>query len=269
MVVGIKNIWDFFGNLTLSVWILLSVAFDAVIGSAIIQVYRPVFSPLNYLMLPDWIVNYGFKHLSVTWWVFVFLLLLFLLGINIFVCTTNRVAALVKERSSFLRFAPHIMHYAFILLLLGHLSSYLVGFNSHDNIIKEGEVISVPHSDLRIKLEDLRIEYEKERPVALKVGNEISLIKGGPRKVSATLVFIKPDQSVETRVIAVPRPTWYQGLSFHIKDFYPKKGGLSERPYLNLIIRKDPGLRILIIGAAVFVLGLLPYLFSVMKMKHS
>jgi len=260
MAMVIKNIWDFFGNLTLSVWILPAVAFDAVIGSAIIQIHRPIFSSLNQIMLPDWIINYGLKNLFITWWVFVFLFLLFLLGINIFVCTTNRVAALIKERSSFLKFAPHIMHYAFILLLLGHLSSYLVGFNSYDNPIKEGEVIPVPHSNLRIKLEDLKIEYEKKEPAALKEGNKISLMKGGAKKVSATLSFMKSDQGIEKRETGILRPIRYQGISFHIRDFYPKKEGLTGTPCLNLIIRKDPGLRILIAGAVVFMLGFLMYL---------
>jgi hypothetical protein len=266
MAMAIKNIWDFFGNLTLSVWILPAVAFDAVIGSAIIQIHRPIFSSLNQIMLPDWIINYGLKNLSITWWVFVFLFLLFLLGINIFVCTTNRVAALAKERSSFLKFAPHIMHYAFIILLLGHLTSFLVGFNSFDNPIKEGEIIPVPHSNLRIKLEDLKIEYEKKEPAAIKKGNKIFLTKDGPKKVSATLGFIKPDQGVERRFIGILRPTWYRGLSFHIRNFYPKKEGLTGTPCLNLIIRKDPGLRILIAGAVVFMLGFLPYLFLAIKM---
>jgi cytochrome c biogenesis protein ResB len=246
MIVAIKNIWDFFGSLTLSVWILLAVAFDAVIGSAIIQIYRPIFSPLNHLMLPDWIANYELKNLSIAWWVFVFLLLLFLLGINIFVCTTNRIMALIRQKSSFMKFAPHIIHYAFIMLLLGHLTSYLVGFISFDNPIEEGETILVPHSNLRIKLEDLSIEYEKSKAVALKAGSKISSMKGGPRKVSASLGFIGSDNNIEKKEIAILRPIWYQGFSFHIRDFYPKREGISGKPHLSLIIRRDPGLKILL-----------------------
>ena len=157
------------------------------------------------------------------------------------------------------------MHYAFIILLIGHLACYTAGFMSFDNLIKERETISVPHSELKIKLENLNIEYEQERPVAIKANHKISLVEGGAREVSATLSFIQPDQKIECKTIGVNRPIWYQGLSFHIKDFYPKKEGMPEAPCLNLIIRRDPGIKIIIAGAIIFTLGLLMYLFQVIK----
>jgi len=260
-----SNIWNFLGKLSLAVWIILALTIDVLIGSIIIHIYRPFFSPLNQTMLPDWIINHGFKNFNITWWIFVLLFLLFLLGINIFVCTTNRVVTLIHQGGSFLKFAPHVMHYAFIMLLFGHLACYTAGFMSFDNPIKERETISVPYSELKIKLENLDIEYQQERPAAIKADHKISLVKGGAKEVSATLSFIQPDQRVEWKTIGVNRPIWYHGLSFHMNDFYPKKEGAPGEPGLNLIIRRDPGIKIIIAGAVIFTLGLLMYLYQMVK----
>ncbi|MDY6973916.1 MAG: hypothetical protein SV775_16585 [Thermodesulfobacteriota bacterium] len=266
MIAVVRNVWDILGSITLSIWILIAVACDAVIGSAVFQIYRPVFSPLNHLMLQDWIAQYGFKNLSITWWIFLFMFLLFLLGINIFVCTTNRVVILARQHSPWLLFAPHIMHYAFILLLLGHLSSFIIGFNSHGVNIEEGQIIPVPHSEVKIKLEDLNIEYEKGGSPSQREGNNVRLGQQGVREVSAILWFIRPDdQTFQKKVIGIPRPVWHDGLSFHINSFYPKTEKEPGTPSLSLIIRKDPGIKVMMAGATVFTVGLFMYLFQMIK----
>lgn len=126
-MVAIKNIWNLFGSPTLTVFILLAIVVDLEIGFFLFRSFPSVFSPLDRLMLFEWLRTYGIESITVTWWFFVLLFLLVVLAANTVVCTTDQVIALIKRRKRFsdiraflLKFAPHLMHIAFVLLLLGH-----------------------------------------------------------------------------------------------------------------------------------------------------
>ena len=90
--------------------------------------------------LMTWIDTYGRHNLAVTGWFFVLLVLLFLLCCNTFVCTTERTLRILRNHQQqsaaklLFRLAPHCMHYALLLILVGYLCSYLFS-------------IVVPHPD--------------------------------------------------------------------------------------------------------------------------
>ena len=266
-MVAVKNIWKFFGSSTLTVFILLAVVLDFEIGFFLFRSHPSVFSPLDRLMLFEWLRTYGLESITVTWWFFVLLFLLFILTLNTVVCTIDRVIALIKIRGKFssipvflLKFAPHVMHVAFVLLLLGHFTSYTAGFNLFNNILRQGIVMRVPHSDLQLSLEKLKVEFYKNEDVF------IPDLAGKARDVVADILIIDPandnfKHGIKKK-ISINRPAFYQGVSFHLKDFYPRNESNKSVPYVNLIIRKDPGIRILAWGTILFTIGLVMYLFQ-------
>ena len=266
-MVAVKNIWKFFGSSTLTVFILLAVVLDFEIGFFLFRSHPSVFSPLDRLMLFEWLRTYGLESIRVTWWFFALLFLLFILTLNTLVCTIDSVVALVKRRGKFsstpaflLKFAPHVMHVAFVLLLLGHLTSYTAGFNLFNNILRQGIVMRVPHSDLQLSLEKLKVEFYKSEDVF------IPDLAGKARDVVADVLIVDPandnfKHGIKKK-ISINRPAFYQGISFHLKDFYPRNESNKRVPYVNLIIRKDPGIRILAWGTILFTIGLVMYLFQ-------
>ena len=273
-MVAVKNIWKFFGSSTLTVFILLAIVADFEIGFFLFRSFPSVFSPLDRLMLFEWLRTYGFESIQVTWWFFVLIFLLVVLAANTVVCTTDRVVALIKRRKRFpstraflLKLAPHVMHVAFVLLLLGHFTSYTAGFNSFNNILRQGIVIRVPHSDLQLSLEKLKVEFYKSEDAP------IPDLAGKARDVVVDVLIIDPANNNFKhgikKKISINRPAFYQGVSFHLKDFYPRNESNKSVPYVNLIIRKDPGIRILAWGTILFTIGLFMYLFSVYRQVGS
>ena len=258
----IKNAWEFSGSRSLSAWLLFGIAIVISIGSVIMRHHQPVFYSLGRVLLPEWIGTYGVENLSITWWLFLSLLLFFFLAVNTFVCTTNRVIGLLEKFTSlhkstfFLKFSPHIMHIGFILLLVGHLISHTIGVNLTNNIIQKNGTISVCLSDLKVGLKDLKVEFEK--------GTLFKSLEGSPKNISASLSFIGP-KCIKDKVISINRPVWFNGLSFHMDDFYPKSKFSKRTPYISLIIKKDPGIKLQLTGVALFAFGLFIYIFLLIQ----
>ncbi|MCD6353452.1 MAG: cytochrome c biogenesis protein ResB [Proteobacteria bacterium] len=267
MSISIKNMWEFSGRWDISVWLLFGAAVDLMIGSAVMKQHEYVFSSLSRLTLQEWTGTYGMGNLNITWWFYLSILLLFLLAVNTFVCTTNGVIVLLKRFSSmskqvfFLRFSIHIMHISFILVLAGHLVSHVAGVNLPNNILQKNGTISVCSPNFKVGLKDMKIEFEKE--------TRFKTLEGDVKDVSAILSFADSKMCVQEKLISVNRPAWFEGFSFHLDDFSPKSEGSKREPYIKLTIKKDPGVSLQVAGVAFFSIGLSVYLFSVIRSRFN
>jgi len=265
MPLFIKNIWNFAGKWSLSVYLLFGIAIDLIIVSVVMKQHESVFSSLGRVMLQEWISTYGMGNLNITWWFYLSILLLFLLAVNTFVCTTKGVVSILRRRSSmgrkafFLRLSIHIMHASFILVLAAHLVSHITGVNLPNNILLKGRAISVCSSDLKVELKDLKVEFEK--------GTYFKTLEGNVKDASAILSFTDSGKNVQERLISCNRPVLFGGLSFHLGDFSPKSEGSKLTPYIKLIIKKDPGVRLQVAGVALFSIGLFVYLLFVIQSR--
>ena len=123
-------IWKKLAGIHLTIVLCLLLAADLSFGYVCLNRNEILFAPLNDVGLIAWINTYGRCNLKSTAWLLALLVLLTLFCINTFVCTTDRVARLIRHRKKYprlrllFRLAPHLMHYALILILTGYLSSY-------------------------------------------------------------------------------------------------------------------------------------------------
>jgi cytochrome c biogenesis protein ResB len=257
----IKKFWDFLGRSSLSIWLIYALSIDILVGSVIMKHHPRLFFSMERLMLQEWIVSYGTEGLHITWWFFLALFLVFLLAVNTFVCTTNRVISIIGRFADsdrygfFLRLSPHIIHVGFMLILLGQLISHTLGVNLHSNILHVGGRKAVPCSDISVALTDLKIEFFEK-------GTHFLGMEGKPENVAGILSIID-SEGVHKRTISINRPVWHKGWSFHLENYYPKSKGMARAPFINLIIRRDPGIRLMAAGAVIFAAGLIIYLFFV------
>ncbi|NOX81228.1 MAG: hypothetical protein GXP57_09140 [Deltaproteobacteria bacterium] len=246
------------GDARLSLWLIYALFADILVGSMIMQRYPELFYPLQDRFLQQWLLSYGAGNPRLTWWFFVALLLLSALALTTAVCGTDRAVAVVARfsrddiRGSFLRLAPTVVHVGFLLLLAGQLVSHTLGVNSHGNILAVGGAVRAPGSGIKVVLRDLKVDFFGRDTRFLGMAGKV-------RDCTGTLAIV--DRSgIHRRRISINRPVRYRGWSFFIADFYPKTRGAKKPPFINLIIRKDPGTGLLAAGAIVFGLGLVMYL---------
>lgn len=260
----VQAVWTFFGSAILSVWVLLGLVLVLCCGYYLFETAPSLYEPLNRLLLWDWIKSYGWHNLGNTWWFLCFLVLLGLLVANTFVCTWQKVLIIARRgnkgsRLDFaLRFSPHVMHVAFIIILASHLVTYVFGLNVQNNLVLLGKEILIPSSEIRLRLDSIKsVFYQGER---------LAFFKRRALSQAISLSLTNTDGSVVKKVLAYNSPIWHGGYSIHLKNYYPKaKTSMPRRPYANLIIRRDPGVKTFFFGTAVFVVGLLAYLWQALR----
>jgi cytochrome c biogenesis protein ResB len=254
----INKIWHGLGNIHLTVIVLLLLAADLAWGFYCLKFNNVLFQPLNETGLSQWIRTYGINNLSDTIWFFLLLILLFVLCVNTFVCTTDKVALLLKNRSHytdktryFLKFSVHIMHYALIIMLTGYLFSYLFSEVYPSKTLLPGGQVHLKSAGLTIFLSHLKLDYYE--------GQRLDYFENRVIRIAGHLKLRRKGET-RCKVISCIRPVWFKGYVISIKKYAPaQKGGMGQRTHLTLQIRKDPGLKFYFIGMGLFIIGLLMY----------
>lgn len=261
--VHIGKIWRALGSVNLAVPILFLLAADTGIGFFTLRSGDNPFRYFNDSGLVEWTRTYGLHRQAETWWFFLLLILLFLLALNTFVCTTNRVAAIFRTHRALglsrLPFvlSPHVMHYALIVILLGFLSSTLFADVFPNNPLVPGKAVRLSPTDYFVSLEALHVDYYQ--------GERLAAWRKRALNAHAMLQFTSGSGAMVHRCeVSINRPARFHGFSVHLKDFGPQYegGGMSRRPYVNLTIKRDPGLSLYFTGTGLFVAGLALYLIE-------
>jgi hypothetical protein len=263
-----RTLWQKVGSVRLTVVLCLMLTADLAWGYLCLKDRATLFAPLNDVGLAAWIDTYGRHNLMHTAWFFILLGLLAVLGLNTFVCTTDRVAVLLGRRAQigpnrlFFKLAPHLMHYALILILAGYLSSYLFARVLDTRTMVPGGSMTLPDTAVRVAFTAFDpVYYQSERLPAFK-----------HRVLQPRARLIVTDQGpAEEKILSLNRPVWAAGYGIFLKNFTPKtaSGGMGRRPRIDVSIRKDPGVRLYLAGIVLFTFGLGVYLVERLFNKGS
>lgn len=252
-------IWKKLGGIHFTVALCLLLAADLAWGYVCLNRRTTLFSPINDIGLAAWLDTYGRYNLVHTAWFFLLLALLTLLCINIFVCTTDRIVGLARTRAHFtswrfiMKLAPHAMHYGMIIILIGYLSSYLFARVLETHTLTPGASMTLPGVDARVTFTSLDPEYYQ--------GERLPEFKDRVLRPRARL-SIEEGRHRRDVVLSITRPVRVKGHGLYLKDFAPKSkgGGMGREDYIDLTVRKDPGVGMYLAGILLFTAGLGVYL---------
>ncbi len=252
------RIWHLAGNIYLTMGIIGCMVADLVWGYGKLKSHMDVFTPINDRGFLAWAATWGSESLSITLWLFILVGLMALLSVNTFVCTTDRVITLIRFRHRFksawrffLKFGPHVMHYAMLIMFLGYLVSYLYSGTHLGKVLLPGKTITVDR--VSITLKKLDIDYYE--------GDRMPHFQKRAIAVSAALEF-SDGETHKSGVLSYNRPALFRGYSVHLRGFKPrsKSSGMSTgRRYITITVKKDPGMKFYFAGMGFFVLGLFMY----------
>ncbi|MCK5313280.1 MAG: hypothetical protein KAJ62_14285 [Desulfobacteraceae bacterium] len=261
----VKNIWHWTGNIYVTMGIFCLMILDLLNGYVMLKYHAHIFEPINDLGFIKWAVTFGKESPDKTAWLFILVIFLALLGVNTFVCTTDRVIKLWQNRHRFkrvsrfiLRFGPHVMHYSMLIMFLGYLVSYLFSSTYLGKVLLVGKTISV--SNITITLEDLNIDYY--------TGNRLVGMEKRAIDVKAKLCLKSGDKDKIAK-LSFNKPILFDNFSIHLKDFSPhtKSNGMGRPKFITLIIKKDPGMIFYFTGMIFFTLGL--FMYSLEKIEET
>lgn len=229
-----RSLRRFFSSINLSIWLLLAISFTLLTGSFYAKLLPAVFSKLNFMRFQDWLPDHSLES---SWWIWLLFILLTLFGINTAVCTAERLWELLKKRREYpfttftLLISPSVMHLCFLVIIGGHAISQ---FSSDVRQLpaRGGMEITLPSGTITVL--DSQCSFRSEPGLTEML-----------RSCTARLSF-SSKQGTVTSSAGLLQPTFLGGYSIHL--IIAGKTDQGKKPNMNLIIKKDPGLPLILLG---------------------
>lgn len=236
----IRKIWNLCGDMKVNFWLIFAVSISLAVGSYYVQGYPKLFSPLNNSLVQDWFAEFGKYQLGHIWWLAVLFILAFLLGLTTFVCVMKRINQLWPQRKQLgfrafsVRLSPSLIHLCFLVILVGHFSSLIIGY-SQTFPLPLNQKIALPEGR-SVEAIEQRFEYYTAPEV----------INGTIKQCTAVLKIQSPE-TTEIRELSILHPIHTNGWSMHLDYFVEKDAQQTQAvPELKLIVKKDPGVALVI-----------------------
>ncbi|MBN2751218.1 MAG: hypothetical protein JXQ84_00765 [Rhodospirillaceae bacterium] len=252
------RVWRAVGSIHLTVVVCFLLTLDLAIGYLSLRANLGIFVPLGDVGLFSWLQTYGVHNWHATAWFFALLVLLTVLSLNTFVCTTDRLVHIVKSgrgRAGWrVKLAPHVMHYAVLLILAGYVCSYVLSSSLPGRALRPGESLDLPDGAGVVTFVDFAPEIYH--------GNRLEGFDGYVLAANAQLVLTSGGVRREA-VLNFNSPVYWGGYGLFMNDFAPRKGrGGMKQTFIRMTIRRDPSSLVYLAGLALFVLGMGLYVFD-------
>jgi hypothetical protein len=247
----LQSIWRFCGSVRITFYLLMLVSFNLAIASCYVKSNPHIFSPLNNLLLQDWFRLYGKNNFDKIWWLWTMFALLIALGFNTGICTLDRIRNLLTNRYNMdirvvlLKITPSFIHICFLIMLSGHLLSMISGVNKTIPLTPELEILS----PIQAKVTDQHCDYFTSP----------ELLKGHLDQCTVSLK-LQTGREELMKQLSILNPFTYQGFTFHLTR--AKKSGEEG---LQIIIKRDPGLKFILFGFTILILLMLWYFPKLQK----
>ena len=158
--------------------------------------------------------------------------------------TGNESRIIYGDKNRFFAFAEVLAHFAFILLLLGHLITCVYGSKSIDNITWKNYKTAITGNNFSILLHDIGMKFYPG---------------GQPEDFSADIGIFKENSEVARKIIRINYPLFYNGNVIYLANLgYDRSSGW---PYAVLTINRDPGAKFVMWAGIFFIIGLLGTFF--------
>ncbi|MDR0441148.1 MAG: hypothetical protein LBI59_09250 [Candidatus Accumulibacter sp.] len=257
---AMKKIWNIAGSSNLMVVLCALLTLDLGWAYFGLEKNLPLFAPMNDVGLYKWLTTYARYNLGESAWFLLMLVLLTLLALNTFICTTERVILLIRRRSGRLRsLGPHVMHYAMLVILLGYLLSYLLSSSYPGNALRPGASIDLPEGRGRIT-------FLSAEPSVYR-GERMRFFDGYILDPGIRLKLVSENETREV-TLAFNRPVWFEGFDIHLIDFISRRGTRGLRR-IKLIVRRDPSSAVYLSGLGLFFAGLLLYGWDMFSRRNA
>jgi len=225
--------WRFLTSLTTCAWVSLAFCVAGAAGSVLLGRYPEIFSDMDAQVLAGWFARKGFAAPGPTLWLYGLLAATALLAANAACCTLERLLQIFRGKVTLRRLLPHIMHIAFLGVVLSHLVSSFSGDRIPGIAVPEGGVVPVGETGWVLRLDRLHVDMAPE---------------GYPRDFSAAVTLFRDRNPLAWGVVRANEPLFHEGYGIYLKDFGPTPWGA---PYAVFDANRDPG------GVAILVFYLL------------
>lgn len=238
----IRAVWRVLTSLSTCVWAGLAFVVAGAIGSVVMGRYPGIFSDMDDSVFAGWFARKGFLAPGAAAWLYGLLLATAVLGVNAACCTAERLVQLLRGRVALRRILPHVMHLAFLGVVLSHLVSSLYGDRVRGMAVFEAGVVPVGGTGWALRLDRLDVDMAPE---------------GYPRDFSAAVTLYRDRTPLADGVVRANEPLFHEGYGIYLKDFASAPWGAR---YAVFDANRDPGAAPILVCSTVFTAANLLYL---------
>jgi hypothetical protein len=251
-----RHIWNFLSSVKLTIWIICLAIALLLTGSIYVPSNAMGFNTLNHMTIPDWCRQWGLQNLDKSWWFFALAAVLLLLGVNAGCCIVDRLQfhwcrrSVTGMRVFIFKATPSLIHACFGVMLLGHFASVCIGYRS-----RPMEFLSP---------EEGTAHYSLPGDIRMAVGKPECSFYSGPfagtiRHCGISLIFEGSGRSVEKEV-ELGKPLFWNGFQIHMSQAGGQRNPEPfSTPAFQLLVKRDPGLPLIILCFPVLILLTLYY----------
>jgi hypothetical protein len=235
-------VWRFLTSVATYVWVGLAFCLAGAVGSVALGRYPDIFSDMDAQVLSGWFARKGFLAPGPTLWLYGLLLTTALLALNATCCTYEKLVQIFRGKVTLRRLLPHVMHLAFLGVVLSHLASSVYGDRIPGLSVPEGGFAPVGDTGWVLALTRLDVVMAPE---------------GYPRDFSAAVTLYRDVTPVANGLVRVNEPLFHEGYGVYLKNFGPAPWGSR---YAVFDANRDPGAVPILVSSVLFTVANLLYL---------
>ncbi len=237
------RLWRFLTSLKTCAWTGLAFCAAGAVGSVVMGRYPGLFADMDAQVFAGWFARKGFVAPAQTSWLYGLLLATTLLGVNAACCTFERLVEIFRGKLTMRRLLPHVMHLAFLGVVLSHLVSAVYGDRIHGIVVPQGGFGVVGGTGWAMRLDRF--------DAAMSPG-------GYPKDFAATVTLFRDRTQVARGVVRTNEPLFHGGYGIYIKNFGTTPRGAT---YAVFDANRDPGATPVLAASLLFTAANLLYLF--------
>ena len=233
----IGAVWRFLTSLTTFAWVGLFFCVAGAAGSVVMGRYPELFSDMDAQILIGWFARKGFAAPGPTTWLYALLLATALLAGNAACCTLDRLVRIFRGNVTLRRILPHVMHLAFLGVVLSHLAGGVSGDRIPGLTVPEGGVVPVGGTGWVLELNRL----------------DVATAPGGyPGDLAAAVTLYRDVTPVARGVVRANEPLFHEGYGVYLKTAGPTPWG---PPYAVFDANRDPGAVAILVCSVLFIVS--------------
>ena len=205
--------------------------------------YPGLFADMDAQVFAGWFARKGFADPAPTSWLYGLLLATALLAVNAACCTFERLVQLFRGTVTLRRLLPHVMHLAFLGVVLSHLVSAVYGDRVPGITVPKGGFALVGGTGWAMRMDRLDAAMGPE---------------GYPVDFSATVTLFRDRTPVARGVVRTNEPLFHEGYGIYIKNIGTTPRGA---PYAVFDANRDPGAAAILAASLLFTAANLLHLF--------
>lgn len=236
-------LWRFLISLKTCAWAGLGFCVAGAVGSVVMGRYPVLFADMDAQVFAGWFARKGFAAPAPTLWLYGLLAATGLLALNAACCTFERLVQILRGKVTMRRLLPHVMHLAFLGVVLSHLVSAVYGDRIPGVAIPQGGVALVGGTGLAMRLDRF---------------DAVMAPGGYPGSFSATVTLFRDRTPVGRGVVRTNEPLFHEGYGIYVKNFGTTPFGVT---YAVFDANRDPGAKAILAASLLFTAANLLFLF--------